>query len=161
MSKKIAHKIVRNKQYLTFMVGKDEYGIEILSVQEIHCWTEPRPMPDSPHWVVGIIDWREQVVPIIDLRIRFKYKPITYDKTTVVIILQSTLEQHTDVIGIVVDAVAEVYDISSKQLKNAPEIGSKVDTEYIKGVTKIKNSMIIVLNTIELIKMKQSTKMIV
>jgi len=147
------------QQYLTFMMGNDEYGVDILAVQEIHCWVEPRPMPNTPEYIRGVIDWRGTIVPIIDLRVRFKYPESSYTSTTVVIILQTNVVD-TDqecIIGIVVDAVADVYDVETGQLKNSPRLGSKIDTKYIKGMTKIKESMIIMLDIEKLIDLEELT----
>lgn len=145
------------KQYLTFLMGKDEYGVDILAVQEIHCWVEPRPMPNTPEYIRGVIDWRGTIVPIIDLRVRFKYPEASYTSTTVVIILQTKLAS-TDqdcIIGIVVDAVADVYDVAASELKKSPSLGSKIDTKYIKGITKIEKSMIIILDLAMLIDLEE------
>ena len=144
-------------QFLTFLMGKDEYGVDILAVQEIHCWTEPRPMPNTPDYIRGVIDWRGTIVPIIDLRVRFQYPEATYTATTVVIILQTKLAE-TDqecIIGIVVDAVADVYDVATVDLKKSPSLGSKIDTKYIKGLTKIEDSMIIILDLEKLINLEE------
>ncbi len=145
------------QQFLTFLMGKDEYGVDILAVQEIHCWVEPRPMPNTPDYIRGVIDWRGTIVPIIDLRVRFRYAEATYTSTTVVIILQTKLAS-TDqdcIIGIVVDAVADVYDVAINDLKKSPSLGSKIDTKYIKGLTKIEDSMIIILDLAKLIDLEE------
>ncbi len=145
------------QQYLTFNMGNDEYGVDILAVQEIHGWVEPRPMPDTPDYVKGVIDWRGAIVPIYDLRIRFDYELATYDKSTVVIILKSRIESTNKeyIMGIVVDAVCNVHDINDELLKLAPSMGSKVDTQYIKGMTKIEDSMIVILNLNKLINLEE------
>ena len=148
--------VVSEEQYLTFLMGKDEYGVDILAVQEIHCWIEPRPMPNTPDYIRGVIDWRGTIVPIIDLRVRFQYADISYESTTVVIILKTKVSDEQEcIIGIVVDAVADVYDVSNKDLKKSPSLGSKIDTKYIKGMTQIKESMIIILETSKLIDLEE------
>jgi purine-binding chemotaxis protein CheW len=147
---------ISEEQYLTFLMGKDEYGVDILAVQEIHCWIEPRPMPNTPDYIRGVIDWRGTIVPIIDLRVRFQYSEISYESTTVVIILKTQVSDEQEcIIGIVVDAVADVYDVSNKDLKKSPSLGSKIDTKYIKGMTQIKESMIIILETSKLIDLEE------
>jgi purine-binding chemotaxis protein CheW len=148
------------QQFLTFMMGKDEYGVDILSVQEIHIWVEPRPMPNTPDYIRGVIDWRGTIVPIIDLRVRFGYEEATYTETTVVIILKTKMADSGQVciIGIVVDAVADVYDVDTDDLKKAPSLGSNIDTKYIKGITKIEDSMIIILDVGKLINLEMLSK---
>lgn len=146
-----------DQQYLTFKMSNDEYGVDILAVQEIHCWEEPRPMPNTPDYIRGVIDWRGTIVPIIDLRVRFQYPEATYTSTTVVIILQTKISG-TDqicIIGIVCDAVADVYDVPAENLKAAPSLGSKVDTKYIKGITTIDKSMIMILEIEKLIDLEE------
>jgi len=150
----------QEQQFLTFIMGKDEYGVDILAVQEIHIWVEPRPMPNTPEYIRGVIDWRGTIVPIIDLRVRFKYPEATYTDTTVVIILQTRMagSEQICIVGIVVDAVADVYDVNNSDLKKAPNFGSKIDTKYIKGLTKINDSMIIILDIEKLINLEELTE---
>ena len=144
-------------QYLTFEIGQDEYGVDILAVQEIHGWVEPRPIPDTPVYVKGVIDWRGTIVPVVDLRIRFSYSEVTYDKTTVVIILKSMIEEinQSVIVGVVVDAVSDVLDLEQESIKAAPRLGSKVDTQYIKGIIKVDNKMTILLELGKLIDLEQ------
>ena len=113
-------------------------------------------MPNTPDYIRGVIDWRGTIVPIIDLRVRFQYSEISYESTTVVIILKTQVSDEQEcIIGIVVDAVADVYDVSNKDLKKSPSLGSKIDTKYIKGMTQIKESMIIILETSKLIDLEE------
>jgi len=156
-SDKEKSRVQDEQQFLTFMMAKDEYGVDILAVQEIHCWVEPRPMPNTPDYIRGVIDWRGTIVPIIDLRVRFNYPEATYTSTTVVIILKTTLSKSEQecIIGIVVDAVADVYDVAVNDLKRSPSLGSKVDTKYIKGLTKINDSMIIILDLAKMIDLEE------
>lgn len=144
-------------QYLTFLMEEDEYGVDILAVQEIHCWLEPRPIPNSPDYIKGVIDWRGTIVPIVDLRIRFGYSNATYEKTTVVIILQAHIEKidQSVIVGVVVDAVSDVLDLEPGSVKDPPRLGSKVDTQYIKGVVKIESKMTILLELGKLIDLEQ------
>jgi len=145
------------EQYLTFVLGVDEYGVDILAVQEIHGWVEPRPIPNTPEFVKGVIEWRGTIVPIVDLRLRFSYPDAEYSKTTVVIILQTQIDELAEpiIVGVVVDAVSEVHEINSSQLKKAPGLGSKVDTRYIKGLASIEQSMIVLLELKKLINLDE------
>lgn len=144
------------EQYLTFLIGKDEYGIDILAVQEIHGWIEPRAIPNTPDFIKGVIDWRGTVVPIVDLRVRFGYDNATYNKTTVVIILQAGIENTESgsvILGMVVDAVSDVHDVLPENLRVAPSFGSKVDTRYIKGLAKLEENMILLLELSKLVSL--------
>lgn len=146
-----------SQQYLTFLMQNDEYGVDILAVQEIRGWIEPRPIPNTPEYIKGVIDWRGTIVPIVDLRVRFGYEQATYDKTTVVIILKTQVEalEHAVIVGVVVDAVSDVYDVTTENLRRAPNLGSKVDTRYIKGIAKINNLMIVLLELGKLINLEE------
>lgn len=148
----------KSEQYLTFIMGADEYGIDILAVQEIHGWIEPRPIPNTPDYICGVIDWRGTVVPIVDLRVRFGYEEATYNKTTVVIILKanfSEVEQNSVIIGMVVDAVSDVHDVNAEDLRAAPSFGSKVDTRYIKGLANLEENMIVLLDLGKLVDLDE------
>lgn len=147
-------------EYLTFILNKEEYGVDILRVQEIRVWTPVTELPNTPHYVKGIINLRGTVVPIIDLRERFNQKSSTYDPTTVVIILRSGTQtgnpQNREVIiGLVVDAVSDVYKISDTDTRPSPQLGSKVDTRFIKGIAGIDEKLIILLNTDALLDIEQ------
>lgn len=143
-------------QFLTFLVADDEFGIDILAVQEIHGWIEPRPIPNTPDYIKGVIDWRGTIVPIVDLRLKFDYPEVEYKKTTVVIILKTFLKEieHSAIVGIVVDAVSDVVDVDQQELKPAPRLGSKVDTDYIKGIAKLNGKMSIILDLQKLINLE-------
>lgn len=145
------------KQCLTFFLTDDEYGVDILAVQEINSWTEPRPIPNTPEYIKGVIDWRNTVVPIVDLRMRFNYKNIEYKKTTVVIILKSyihALDQDVTV-GIVVDSVSDVLDLNEEIIRDKPHLGDHVETKYIKGLVKNNNKMVVLLDLQQLIDLQQ------
>jgi len=145
------------EQYLTFMMANDEYGVDILSVQEIHGWVDTRPIPNTPDFIKGVIDWRGTIVPIVDLRIKFEYSEANYTSTTVVIILKAEIETlgQSVIVGIVVDAVSDVYDITPDNIREAPNMGGNVDTQYIKGIAKIEDKMIVLLELRKLINLEE------
>ncbi len=132
------------EQYLSFIMDSEEYAVGILSVREIRGWEPVTPIPNTPDYVKGFINLRGIVVPIIDLRQRFNLPVVDYTDTTVVIILNTTDQIDCDnLVGIIVDAVSEVYDIQPDTIRNAPNLGSSIDTRFIKGITEINNKMII------------------
>ena len=134
-------------QYLTFMLAGEEYGVEILKVQEIKGWSSVTPMPNMPDYILGVINLRGTVVPIIDLRKRFCMENIPYDKTTVVIVVKVTDDDGgVRTMGIVVDAVSEVHNVAKADLKPAPEFGGTLDTESIKGLVTRDDRMLIILD---------------
>lgn len=134
-------------QYLTFMLADEEYGVDILRVQEIKGWDGVTPMPNMPEHILGVINLRGTVVPIIDLRKHFALDSVPYDKTTVVIVVRVSDEEHGKrTMGMVVDAVSEVHNISASELKPAPDFGGNISTESIKGLATKNDQMIIMLD---------------
>ncbi len=146
--RKDSNEIVSDKtkmeQYLSFIIDSEEYAVGILSVREIRGWEKVTPIPNTPDYVKGFINLRGIVVPIIDLRQRFNLEVVEYSDTTVVIILNTTDQIDCDnLVGIIVDAVSEVYDVEPESIRKAPNLGSNIDTRFIKGITEIHNKMII------------------
>ncbi len=138
-------------QYLTFMLADEEYGIEILKVQEIKGWTSVTPMPNMPDFILGVINLRGTVVPIIDLRKRFSMESVPYDQTTVVIVVKVSDEDgDLRTMGIVVDAVSEVHNVDKTDLKPAPQFGGTLGTDSIKGLVSRDERMLIILDIDEL-----------
>ena len=134
-------------QYLTFMLADEEYGIDILRVQEIKGWDGVTPMPNMPPHILGVINLRGTVVPIVDLRRFFELQAVPFDKTTVVVVVRVSDEEHGErTMGIVVDAVSEVHNIAREQLKAAPDFGGACRTEFIKGLATEGDRMLIILD---------------
>lgn len=141
------------EQYLTFILDGEDYGVDILRVQEIKGWEGATPMPNMPKFILGIINLRGTVVPVIDLRTYFKMKTASFDQTTVVIVVKINDEDASErTMGIVVDAVSEVHNISRKELKPAPDFGNVMDMESIRGLATIEEQMIIMLDIDHLMK---------
>ena len=134
-------------QYLTFMLANEEYGVDILRVQELKGWDGVTPMPNMPCFILGVINLRGTVVPIIDLRKHFELESIPFDKTTVVIVVRVSDEEHGErTMGMVVDAVSEVHNISASELKPPPDFGGSISTDSIKGLATKNDQMIIILD---------------
>lgn len=147
-----------SEQYLTFLLGEDEYGIDILAVQEIHGWIKPRPIPDTPDYICGVFDWRGLVVPVVDLRIRFDYQEAVYDTKTVYIILKigNSLSDQSFIAAIVVDAVSDVCNIEENEIKPSSEFGCKVNVKFIEGIAKVNDSIVVVLSLESLLNLSES-----
>jgi purine-binding chemotaxis protein CheW len=129
-------------EFLTFTLGDEEYGIDILKVQEIRGYDAVTKIANSPPSIKGVINLRGAIVPIVDLRIKFNLGEPTYDQFTVVIILNIGKR----VVGVVVDGVSDVIQLSSDNLRPAPEFGSILDTRYILGLGTVDDRMIIVVD---------------
>ena len=135
------------RQYLTFMLADEEYGVDILRVQEIKGWDGCTPMPNMPDYILGVINLRGTVVPIVDLRKLFELETIPFDKTTVVIVVRVSDEEHGErTMGMVVDAVSEVHNIAKTDLKPAPDFGGAMSVDSIKGLVTRDNKMLILLD---------------
>jgi len=130
-------------QYLTFLMADEEYGVDILRVQEIRGWEHVTPVPNTPKYIKGVINLRGTIVPLVDLRERFGVEPIPYGPTTVVIVLKVIGEDSERIMGIVVDAVADVYNIEDENIKPAPDFGSVVSIENVRGLVSIEEKMLI------------------
>ena len=130
------------QQFLTFKLAGEEYGVGILSVQEIRGWSAVTAIPHSPNWLLGVINLRGAVVPIIDLRIKFDFAKADYNELTVVIILNVG----SRVIGIVVDGVSDVITLAHEQIKPAPSLGSNADTGHIIGFGTLDDRMRILMD---------------
>jgi len=141
-----------NDQVLSFLLGQEEYGVDILRVQEIKGWEHTTPIPNTPKFVMGVINLRGAVVPIIDLRLRFGLEEMTYDDTTVVIIVRSEDAVGAQkIIGLVVDGVSDVYTIQPKDLQAAPDMSGRVKSDYIQGLATINEKLIVILHVDPLI----------
>lgn len=143
------------EQYLTFILADEEYGVDILRVQEIKGWDSVTPIPNTPPYIKGVINLRGTIVPIIDLRQRFSLESIKYGPMTVVIVLKIECEDRDRIMGIVVDAVSDVYDVSSEEMKPAPDFGSVVNIEFVKGLATVAEKMIIILDIDHLLSGKE------
>lgn len=142
------------QQVLTFTLGKEIYGLDILRVQEIKGWEVATPIPNAPSYVKGVISLRGVVIPIVDLRERFGIMNPTYDATTVVIIVRTLMNQKNErILGMVVDSVRDVYTVDLNNLQNAPKSGSaKLDQEFVIGLATIDKHMMILLDVDQLVQ---------
>lgn len=130
------------REYLTFRLGHEEYGIDILKVQEIRGYEEPTRIANAPHFLKGVVNLRGTIVPIVDLRMRFGCDAADYNSFTVTIVLH--IGQRT--IGVVVDSVSDVMEIPADAIRSAPEMSSAVDAVYIRGLAQMGERMVILLD---------------
>lgn len=135
------------RELLTFFLSGEEYGVDILRVQEIKGWDSVTNIPNTPEYIRGVINIRGSIVPIIDMRLRFSLEKREYDATTVVIVLNVVRSGKADrTMGVVVDAVSDVYNVPIDDVKASPDFGTAVDTEFVTGLATIDEKMIIVLD---------------
>jgi purine-binding chemotaxis protein CheW len=133
-------------QYLTFLLAGEEYGVDILRVQEIKGWDTVATIPNTPSYIKGVFNLRGTIVPIIDLRERFGLPRLEYGPTTVVIILNVHCESRNRVMGMVVDAVSDVYSLTEEQMKASHEFGSAIDTKFVKGLATVDEKLVVLLD---------------
>jgi purine-binding chemotaxis protein CheW len=129
-------------QFLTFTIDGEEYGIEILRVQEIKGFTRVRPIPNAPSYIKGAMNLRGTVIPIIDLRSRFGMAEAEYNQFTVIIVVSVG----SKIVGLVVDAVSDVLNIARDQIDQTPEVGGEVDSSFFQGMGKVGEKLVLLLN---------------
>ena len=134
-------------QLVSFQLGREQFGIDILKVQEINRMAEITKLPEAPEYCEGLMNLRGKVIPVLNLRRKLELESKEWDKNTRIIVC--AVDSH--VVGMVVDAVSDVYNITTENINSAPEVGGSVNMEFIKGLATINNEMIILLDVDELI----------
>ena len=130
------------KEFLSFKLGQEEYCLDILSVQEIRGYDTVTSIANTPDFIKGVINLRGNIVPIVDMRIKFRLSEARYDATTIVIILNLNKKM----IGIVVDSVSDVIALPIEAIREAPRFGSAINTEFISGMATVDGNMLIVVD---------------
>lgn len=133
-------------KYLTFALGQEEFGIEILKVREIFGYMDITAIPRTPDFVKGVINLRGQVIPVIDLRLKFDMPEAEVTEQTCIIDVEATHGERHFQTGIIVDSVSEVLDIAAESIEESPQFGSSVNTEFILGMGKVADSVKILLD---------------
>lgn len=141
------------EKFLTFTLGEEEYGQEILRVREIIGMIDITPLPQTPDFVKGVVNLRGKIIPVIELRVKFGMPSVEYTEETCIIVVEVTHEDNDEEqfqMGVIVDSVSEVLDIQKNQIEPAPQFGCTVNTEYILGMGKVqekdKEKVIILLD---------------
>jgi len=138
-------------QVLTFVLGSETYGVDILRVQEIRGWSAVTKIPHAPMHVLGVLNLRGSIVPIVDLRMRFALERIEYTAVTVIIVMSVSTAAGRRDFGVVVDGVSDVVDVDLAQVKAAPELGARGATDYIRGLVSVAERMVVLLDIDRLI----------
>jgi purine-binding chemotaxis protein CheW len=132
-------------QLLTFVIDTEEYGVEILRVQEIRGWSRPMPIPNTPSYVLGVINIRGDIVPIADLRERLGIERRAAGPTTAVVVLRVGQGARQRIMGIVVDAMSDVTDVAMDQIKPPPDFGAASQSGLTKGIATLADKMVTIL----------------
>jgi purine-binding chemotaxis protein CheW len=138
-------------QILTFVLAAEHYGVDILRVQEIRGWSSITKIPHAPSHVLGVLNLRGSIVPIVDLRMKFALERAEYTPTTVTIVLSIATASGPRNVGVVVDAVSDVKDVNRTEVKPAPELMGTSATEYILGLLSLEGQMTMLLDIDRLI----------
>jgi purine-binding chemotaxis protein CheW len=133
-------------QFLTFTLGQEEYGVDILRVQEIRGWHQVTRVPNAPAHMLGVLNLRGTIVPIIDMRMRFHLAKVEYNPVTVIIVLSVHSASGDHVFGIVVDSVSDVLDVKAGDRKATPDFGAAVNTDFINGLATVGEHMVMLLD---------------
>jgi purine-binding chemotaxis protein CheW len=142
------------RQLVSFNIGSEEFGVDILKVQEINRMVEITKVPQAPHYVEGVINLRGKVIPIIDLRKRFNLDVKEYDKNTRIVVVDIS----GNIMGMVVDSVSEVLRLPSSTIEAPPEIVTGVNSDYIKGVAKLEDRLLIFLDLSKVIDVSEMAR---
>ncbi|WP_428312365.1 chemotaxis protein CheW [Hydrocarboniphaga sp.] len=130
------------REYLSFTLGAEEYGIDILAVQEIRGYDAVTRIPDAPEYIKGLVNLRGTIAPVVDLRLRFKLGRADYDHLTVMIVLNVA----DRIVGVVVDSVCDVVPLSADQIAPPPAFGSTFDSSYLQGLASLNERMLILVD---------------
>jgi purine-binding chemotaxis protein CheW len=138
-------------EYLTFVLGNEQYGLEILKVQEIRGYDAVTQIANTPDFIKGVVNLRGKIVPIVDLRIKFHLGKVEYNEFTVVIILNL----NGRVVGIVVDGVSDVMALKEDQIRDVPSLVTSIDTKYIVGLATVEQQMLILVDIEQLMNSQE------
>ena len=133
-------------QYLSFFLGGEEYATDILSVQEIKGWDTVTRVPYSPDYILGVINLRGSIVPVVDLRVRFSLPNAVFNAATVIIVVHVAGTRGDRIVGIVVDAVSDVYSFASENIKPPPDVMGSVDHLFVVGLASLDDKLVIILD---------------
>jgi purine-binding chemotaxis protein CheW len=138
--------VEQSEQVLTFVVNEQEFGVDILRVQEIRGWTAPTPIPQAPPFVKGVINLRGDIVPIADLRERLGFARQAYGPSTVVIVLRTQGATRERVLGVVVDAMSDVMTLPAKDIHPTPDLQASSEARHARGIATVGEKLITLLN---------------
>ncbi len=138
--------ITETKQYLTFQLGDEVFGLDVAHVREILEFTRVTRVPRTPDYMRGVINLRGSVVPVLDMRLKFGLSRTEHTVNTCIVVAEVFLEDESVVIGALVDSVQEVFELEPAQIEPAPRIGTRLNTEFIKGMGKRDDQFIMLLD---------------
>src|SRR5713226_1195468 len=135
------------QQYLTFMIGAEEYAVSLLKVKEIIEYDTITEVPKTPQWVRGVINLRGSVVPVIDLAVKFRQSPSVTGKLTCIVITEVECEGEATVMGVMADSVRQVIDLKPQEIEEPPSFGTRVKVDYLLGMARAGKKFCLILDT--------------
>ncbi|THV23729.1 chemotaxis protein CheW [Peteryoungia ipomoeae] len=138
MQHAVKNLVAGNRELIAFRIGDQEFCVNVMSVREIRGWTQATPLPHAPHYVLGVINLRGAVLPIVDLSLRLGMKPAEPTQRHVIIVAQVK----TRVVGLLVDAVSDILTVTDENIQPTPEISSDLEKQYARGILAFENRMI-------------------
>jgi purine-binding chemotaxis protein CheW len=145
----------RSGKYLTFKLGPEEFGVRVIKVREIMGIQQITAVPQTPDYLKGVINLRGKVIPVIDLRLKFGLPAIEYTQRTCIVVMQVEGESGAILVGIIVDGVSEVLNLTSADIEDTPDFGAKLDTHFILGMAKLKGKVKILLDIDRVVSAKE------
>jgi purine-binding chemotaxis protein CheW len=133
-------------KYLTFGLGREEYGLPVLKVREIIKLMDITAVPQAPPHVKGVSNLRGKVIPVVDLRLKFQLPPQDYTERTSIIVVEVEGTHGSILMGVIVDSVSEVLNITADEIEETPDFGEHVRTDYMRGIAKVKSTVKILLD---------------
>lgn len=149
-----------DQKLLTFALAEEDYGVSILKVKEIIGMMDITPVPKTPEFIKGVINLRGKIIPIMDLRIKFGMPQQEYDERTCIIVVEIELKGVQKLMGVVVDMVSEVVTVSQNQIEPPPDYGKNMEHNFILGIGKIKDRVVIILDIEEVSSCEEVIKML-
>ena len=145
-SVELVNQVYGADQFLAFLLGNEQYAVDILRVQEIRPWQQPMPIPNAPPYIKGVINIRGEIVPIADLRERLGFERFPYGPQTVVVVVKVEGAERSRLLGVVVDGMSDVYNLPEEGLKEPPDLGDAHLMAFARGVAMVNEQMVTVLN---------------
>ncbi len=145
----------RAGKYLTFKLGKEEFGIQVMHVREIMGVQDITAVPGTPAHLKGVINLRGKIIPVVDLRLKFTFPEAPFTQTTCIIVVQVEQEGEQAMIGLIVDGVSEVLNLADSDIEDAPDFGEGVETPFVLGIAKFKGSVKILLKIEDVLTLKE------
>ena len=133
-------------KYLSFALGNEQYSVPVLKVREIIKIMDITAVPQVPHYVKGVVNLRGKVIPVVDLRLKFGFEAQDYTERTCIIVVEVVLAAGARMMGIIVDHVSEVLNVTAEEIEPTPEFGEEIETDYMRGIAKVRGHVKILLD---------------